>query len=150
LGIDQVGFKRRLAEPPRVDLTPMIDVVFLLLIFFMISTTFIEKPGLKIDLPDSSAQQLKQDDKEVQLYLTADGSIYFERQQITYAQLSQKLTSFGGLTEKMTFMLMADKDALHGKVIQLMDLAKTAGFGKLAIATDKPLTQQGTGSEVQQ
>ena len=133
-----MGFKRRIAEAPRVDLTPMIDVVFLLLIFFMISTTFVEKPGLKIDLPESSAQQLKQEDKEVQLYLTASGDIYFKRQPITIAQLSEKLADFGPVAAKMTFLLMADQDALHGKVIQLMDLAKTAGFSKLAIATDKP------------
>lgn len=133
-----MGFKRRLAEAPRVDLTPMIDVVFLLLIFFMISTTFVEKPGLKIDLPESSAQQLKQDEKEVQLYLTAGGEIYYERQLITLSQLSERLAGLGPVAAKMTFLLMADQDALHGKVIQLMDLAKTAGFGKLAIATDKP------------
>ena len=60
-----MGFKRRISAEPRVDLTPMIDVVFLLLIFFMISTTFIERPGLKIDLPQSSAEQLQQQEQEV-------------------------------------------------------------------------------------
>jgi len=132
-----MGFRRRLLEAPRVDLTPMIDVVFLLLIFFMISTTFIEKPGLNIDLPDSSSQQLKVDDKEIQLYLTAEGDIYLERQLVTPAELTEKLAGFGSLAAQMTFLLMADKGALHGQVIQLMDIAKSAGFGKLAIATDK-------------
>jgi len=134
-----VGFKRRTIDPPRVDLTPMIDVVFLLLIFFMISTTFIERPGLKIDLPESAAQQLKLEEKEVQVYLTASGEIYFQRDQVTLAELTQKLLGYGTLAKKITFLLMADKEALHGKVIELMDLAKTAGFEKLAIATDKPV-----------
>lgn len=134
-----MGFKRRTTESPRVDLTPMIDVVFLLLIFFMISTTFIEKPGLKINLPKSAIQDLKQEEKEVLLYLTAAGDIYFERQLITQTELSEKLLGFGPAAEKMTFLLMADKKALHGKVIQLMDLAKSSGFSKLAIATDKSL-----------
>ena len=133
-----MGFQHRSVESPRVELTPMIDVVFLLLIFFMISTTFIERPGLKIDLPESAAQQLKQEQKELQIYLTAGGEIFFQRQQITFQQLTQKLSEFGPLAKQMTFLLMADKNALHGKVIQLMDLAKVAGFGKLAIATDKP------------
>ena len=144
-----MGFKRRFAEPPRVDLTPMIDVVFLLLIFFMISTTFIETPGLKIDLPDSSAQQLKHEDREVQLYLTADGEIYYERQQVSLMLLAEKFAELGPLAKKMTFLLMADQDALHGKVIQLMDLAKTSGFGKLAIATDKSASQLDNTTEVQ-
>jgi len=134
-----VGFKRRTVEAPRVDLTPMIDVVFLLLIFFMISTTFIERPGLKIDLPQSSAQQLQQQDQEVQIYLTADGQVFLQREPITLTALTEKLTAFGPRAEKMTFLLMADKEALHGKVIQLMDLAKVAGFGQLAIATEKPV-----------
>lgn len=136
-----MGFKRRIVEAPRVELTPMIDVVFLLLIFFMISTTFIEKPGLEIDLPDSSAQQLNQEDKEVQVYLTATGEIYLKRELVTLAELSEALLDYGPLAKRMTFLLMADKAALHGKVIDLMDLAKAAGFEKLAIATDKPVNQ---------
>ena len=132
-----MGFRRRDLEPPRVDLTPMIDVVFLLLIFFMISTTFIERPGLKVDLPDSSALEVLHEAKEVQIYLGKNGEIYFDKQQLSLDGLARQLNSYGPAATKMTFLLMADKDALHGKVIQLMDLAKTAGFGKLAIATDR-------------
>jgi biopolymer transport protein ExbD/biopolymer transport protein TolR len=132
-----MGFKRRSFDSPRVDLTPMIDVVFLLLIFFMISTTFIEKPGMTIDLPEASMQQLNNEDKEVQVYLTADGQIFLKQEPVTLAQLTEHLASYGVAGKQMTFMLMADKDALHGQVIALMDLAKVAGFGKLAIATDK-------------
>lgn len=132
-----MGFKRQSIEGPRVDLTPMIDVVFLLLIFFMISTTFIENPGLQIDLPDATAQQLSAEEKEVQVYLTAKGEIFLERQPVNLNELKEKLASYSAAAKQMTFLLMADKDALHGKVISLMDLAKTVGFGKLAIATDK-------------
>lgn len=133
-----MGFRRRQQEAPRVDLTPMIDVVFLLLIFFMISTTFIERPGLSIDLPASSAEQIQQGKKEVQVYLAANGDIYLQREQVTADQLLGFLESFGSLKAKqMTFLLMADKAARHGRVVQLMDAAKLAGFGQLAIATDK-------------
>lgn len=133
-----MGFRRRIPEPPKVDLTPMIDVVFLLLIFFMISTTFIEHPGLSIDLPTSGAEQIKQNSKEIQVYLTAKGDIYLQREQVTLDNLQRQLKNFGPMAaKKMTFLLMADKGARHGRVIQLMDAAKTAGFGKLAIATDK-------------
>ena len=133
-----MGFRRRIQESPKVDLTPMIDVVFLLLIFFMISTTFIERPGLSIDLPTSSAEQIKQSKKEVQVYLAENGDIYLQREKVTLDDLLQHLESFGSAsTKKMTFLLMADKSARHGKVVQLMDAAKMAGFGSLAIATDK-------------
>ena len=132
-----MAFKRRNFDSPHVDLTPMIDVVFLLLIFFMISTTFIENPGLQIDLPDASAETLTTEEKEVQVYLTADGDIFLDRQPVTLQELTDRLSGYQTAAKQMTFLLMADKKALHGKVIALMDLAKTVGFGKLAIATDK-------------
>jgi biopolymer transport protein ExbD len=133
-----MGFRRRIQESPKVDLTPMIDVVFLLLIFFMISTTFIERPGLNINLPTSNAEQITQTNNEVQVYLAENGDIYLERERTSLADLLHYLQSFDPVkTKKMTFLLMADKAARHGKVVQLMDAAKTAGFGSLAIATDK-------------
>ena len=133
-----MGFRRRIQESPKVDLTPMIDVVFLLLIFFMISTTFIERPGLSIDLPHSNSEQLKLNKKEVQVYLAENGNIYLQREKVTLDELLLHLESFPSVvTKKMTFLLMADKSARHGKVVQLMDAAKMAGFGNLAIATDK-------------
>lgn len=132
-----MAFRRRSIESPHVDLTPMIDVVFLLLIFFMITTTFIESPGLTINLPKSSAQQLKRGEKDIHVYLTAEGAIYLQKQPVSLEELRQRIQQYGETVKQMTFLLMADKGALHGRVIQLMDAAKTAGFGRLAIATDK-------------
>ena len=133
-----MGFRRHIQESPKVDLTPMIDVVFLLLIFFMISTTFIERPGLSIDLPAANSEQIKLNNKEVQVYLAENGDIYLQREKVALDELLLHLQSFGSVTtKKMTFLLMADKSARHGKVVQLMDAAKKAGFGGLAIATDK-------------
>ena len=133
-----MGFHRRIQESPRVDLTPMIDVVFLLLIFFMISTTFIERPGLNIDLPDSGAGQIEASDREIQVYLTATGEIYLQRQPVSADQLAAHLASYSPQQAKqMVFLLMADKTALHGDVVRLMDMARTAGIGQLALATDR-------------
>jgi biopolymer transport protein ExbD len=132
-----MGFRRRQTEEPRVDLTPMVDVVFLLLIFFMISTTFVETPGLTINLPKSSAQQVKKAQQEVRVYLRADGKIFLEQQEIELSDLVENLQSHGDKAADTTFLLMADKDVKHGNVVQLMDTAKAAGFIKLAIATEK-------------
>jgi len=138
-----MGFRRRNNSEPRVELTPMVDVVFLLLIFFMISTTFVEHPGLKINLPESSAQQIRHEGKEVEVYLAENGQIYFQQQLVTLGGLYEKLNSYGAAAKQMTFLLMADKAVRHGRVIQLMDAAKTAGFEKLAIATDKRESDNG-------
>ncbi|WP_020676335.1 ExbD/TolR family protein [Geopsychrobacter electrodiphilus] len=132
-----MGFRRRQVESPRVDLTPMVDVVFLLLIFFMISTTFIETPGLTVNLPKSSSQVLKKEAHEVRVYLRADGTIFFEKEPVDLAGLTQRLQAYGDKAAEITFLLMADKDVKHGKVVQLMESAKNAGFIKLVIATEK-------------
>lgn len=140
-----MGFRRKITESPRVDLTPMIDVVFLLLIFFMISTTFIERPGLEIDLPVGGAQTIQQNKQEVQVYLAANGDIYLNQERVALSELLSSLRTYTPQqTKKMTFLLMADKNALHGRVVELMDAAKQSGFGQLAIATEKKAGQGGS------
>jgi biopolymer transport protein ExbD len=131
-----MAFSRKKREVPRVDLTPMVDVVFLLLIFFMISTTFVETPGISVKLPESSSQQRKQEVKEVKVYLSKDGRIFLGAEEIEQDDLRRRLKAYGDRTRTMTFLLLADKEALHGKVVALMDLAKETGFDKLAIATE--------------
>jgi biopolymer transport protein ExbD len=131
-----MAFSRKKREVPRVDLTPMVDVVFLLLIFFMISTTFVETPGISVKLPESSSQQRKQEVKEVKVYLSKDGRIFLGEEEIKQDDLRRRLKAYGDRTRTMTFLLLADKEALHGKVVALMDLAKETGFDKLAIATE--------------
>jgi biopolymer transport protein ExbD/biopolymer transport protein TolR len=133
-----MGFRRKQPEEPRVELTAMIDVVFLLLIFFMISTTFIERSGLSIDLPAAGAEALKQQESVIHVYLTAAGEIYLERDKVSFAQLKAQLGGYPVAEAKdMTFMLMADKETSHGRVVELMDVAKSAGFSQLAIATER-------------
>ncbi|MFU8833512.1 MAG: ExbD/TolR family protein, partial [Wenzhouxiangella sp.] len=124
-----MAFRRKVSESPRIELTPMIDVVFLLLIFFMISTTFIERPGVTIDLPDGGAQQVVTEKREVEVYLTEDGDLYLHREAITLSALHSHLFSLGTeATKEMTFLLMADKSARHGWVIEVMEIARRNGF----------------------
>lgn len=134
------GKKRR--EDPRVDLTPMVDVVFLLLIFFMISTTFVETPGISIKLPESSSHVSEKEPDEVKVYLSQKGEIFLKDQAVTLDTLRSRLQAYGPKAARMTFVLLADEKALHGKVVQLMDEARQAGFGKLAIATEAKKKEQ--------
>lgn len=137
-----MGFRRKVSESPRVELTPMIDVVFLLLIFFMISTTFIERPGVNIDLPEGGTQQVAAEKKEVEVYLTEEGDLYLQREAITQSELNDHLVGLGiESAREMTFLLMADKSARHGWVIEVMEIARRNGFVRLAIATDKTIDE---------
>ena len=131
-----MSFLRKRREEPRVELTPMVDVVFNLLIFFMISTTFVQAPGLDIQLPESSAERVQKEPDEVKVYLSRGGDIFFEDEKVSLEQFRNRLEEFGERSADMTFLLMADREALHGRVVQLMDLARESGFHRLAIATE--------------
>ncbi|MGE4491687.1 MAG: ExbD/TolR family protein [Syntrophotalea sp.] len=131
-----MAFLRKKRETPRVDLTSMVDVVFLLLIFFMISTTFVESPGIDVKLPESSSQASKTEVREVKVYQSRNGDISLGQEKVTQEQLESRLRAYGPAARGMTFVLLADRDARHGQVVRLMDMAKVHGFGKLAIATE--------------
>jgi biopolymer transport protein ExbD/biopolymer transport protein TolR len=115
----------------------MVDVVFLLLIFFMISTTFVETPGISIKLPESSSQTVDREPKEIKIYLSREGDIYYQDKKISLEDYRAVLTEHHSEAERTTVLLLADQDSRHGKVVTLMDLARDAGFVKLAIATEQ-------------
>jgi len=132
-------FRRKAAEEPKIDMTPMVDVVFLLLIFFMISTTFVETPGISVDLPQSSSEAISSEPVEIKAYVDKSGGIHIGDQAVSPEALEGTLARLAKEKGRQaTFVLMADRDVRHGLVVRLMDAAQTAGFTKLAIGTEKP------------
>ncbi|RLE07243.1 biopolymer transporter ExbD [Candidatus Aerophobetes bacterium] len=116
------------------DLTPLIDVVFLLLIFFMVSTTFATiRHGIKVNLPTTTTPQ-ERIEKSITISITKDNQIYIGKKWVKkenlVALLRKELKGEGGLV-----VINADRDTLHGKVVEVMDLAKQAGASKLGILT---------------
>ena len=132
-----MSFRRKPGEEPRIDLTPMVDVVFLLLIFFMISTTFVETPGISIKLPEASSQTIDREPKEIKIYLSREGDIFHRDQKISLEGFKALLAEHKSNAAQTTVLLLADQESRHGKVVTLMDLARDAGFVKLAIATEQ-------------
>jgi biopolymer transport protein ExbD len=132
-----MGFLNKQREEPRIDMTPMVDVVFLLLIFFMISTTFVESPGISIKLPESSSQTIDREPKEIKVYLSQEGDIYHGEKKISIDDFTGLLFKHQSDAKQTTVLLLADQESRHGKVVILMDLARDAGFTKLAIATEQ-------------
>lgn len=132
-----MSFQRKQSDEPRIDLTPMVDVVFLLLIFFMISTTFVESPGISIKLPEASSQTVDREPKEIKISLSKEGDIYHLDKKITLDDFKALLVEYQSEAEQTTVLLLADQESRHGKVVTLMDLARDAGFIKLAIATEQ-------------
>lgn len=132
-----MAFQRKKREEIRIELTSMVDVVFLLLIFFMISTTFVDSQGVDIKLPSAQAEQVRTEAEEIKVYLEKSGRLVMDDQTISMAELKTHLSGYAAQRAvKTTFVLLADQDALHGQVVTLMDMARLAGFGKLVIATE--------------
>ena len=129
--------KTRGKEPPVVNLTSLIDVVLLLLIFFMISTTFVLSPGLKVDLPESSAEEIVQEEKDIVVVVTVDDEIFIGEDRMTSDSLTERLRKFKDEYPDSNLIIQADEGASHGAVVVVMDSAKRTGFSKLSIATVK-------------
>ncbi|EAT15912.1 biopolymer transporter ExbD [Desulfuromonas acetoxidans] len=137
-----MAFKRKERDEVRVELTSMVDVVFLLLIFFMISTTFVDSTGIDINLPQAGSQKIDKQPEEVNVYLEKSGLIHLEDRLVSMEDLRSHLAGYGDRAAETTFILLADKQAQHGKVVQLMDAAQSAGFAKLAIATEPEIKKR--------
>lgn len=134
----------RRRAPLILELTPLIDVVFLLLIFFMVSTTFVNQPaGIQVDLPRSENRDVIPEGADVSLHLAADGRILFEDEAITGEQLQSRLAAAAREDPSTLVVLRADEALAHGRVVAVMDLARSLGLTSFAIATE-----QGGGTDI--
>ena len=123
------------------DLTPLIDVVFLLLIFFMLTTSFVNLENrVKINLPagDFAAAEPS---KNITVTITENNTIYFNGKLIDPLKLTESVAAQLKNEPEKIVILEADKNVLHGKVIRIMDLIKKGGADRIAIAT-KPMAEK--------
>ncbi|MCK5540028.1 MAG: biopolymer transporter ExbD [Deltaproteobacteria bacterium] len=129
-------FQTRARDDVQLDMTPLVDVVFLLLIFFMLSTSLSVNPGIKIDLPKASAEQVKKKKITLRVAIEAGGRIFLEGKKLSLAQLREKFQAVDKKQRDDALVVIeADKKVYHGLVVKVMDAAKSAGLNKLAIAT---------------
>jgi len=133
-----LNLKPERREEIDLNLTPLIDVVFLLLIFFMVSTTFEKTSKLKIDLPEASAQATKQIDKKIVLGIDAKGRYYINDRQLVNTQLKTLKTALlkvAGNARDIPIVLRADGKTPHQSVVRAMDAASQVGLTHLSIST---------------
>lgn len=128
-------FQPRRRDDVELDMTPLIDVVFLLLIFFMLSTSLSVSPGIKVDLPKSSAEQVRKKKITLRVAIEASGRMYLEGKKLSLDDLRKKFAAVGKKSSDALVVIEADRKVYHGLVVKVMDAAKTAGLNKLAIAT---------------
>lgn len=121
-----------------LNLTPLIDVVFLLLIFFMVSTTFEKTSKLKIDLPEASSQATPQSDKKIVIGIDTKGRYYINDRQLVNTQLKTlkiALLKVAGDNKDIPIVLRADAKTPHQSVVTAMDAASQVGLTRMSIST---------------
>ncbi len=121
----------------RIDLTSLIDVVFLLIIFFMVTTTFQARSGISVKLPEADSEMPAEEFKRVVISLREDGNTYYQDAQISEEGLTRRLAAAAASDTKTLVIIRADKHVAHGRVVSVMDAARSAGLNRLAIATVK-------------
>ena len=135
------GIVRRGREQQRPDLTPLIDIVFLLLIFFLLTTTFVreKKPTVPIEVPEAASAESAPRDHQVTVHITRDGRIYLEnREQADDSMLAAELERIHETHEGTRVLLRADSEAQHGVVVRVMDLARQKGLTRFGIVSKRP------------
>ena len=134
-------------EEPEINLTPLIDVVFLLLIFFMVSTTFEQQSALSVDLPEASTVESTSDIPErLEFVIDKEGRMYLNDQALVNSDESTIRASFievAGDERNLPIILRADRDTPHHFVVSVMDSAAALGFSNLSIAADRASGQEG-------
>lgn len=124
-----------------VELTPLIDVVFLLLIFFMVSTTFIRETQLKIDLPEAAGELQQIEGKVLEVSISREGEYSINSQLLVNSKIE---TLIRGLKEaaggdlKSRLIVTADANSSHQSVVRAMDAAGQVGLSRISITTQNP------------
>ncbi len=133
--------QHHIKEDPNLDLTSLIDVIFLLLIFFMVSTTFDKQALLKVDLPEASEVEDSTDVPDsLELVIDAEGHMFLNDQRLIDSEartIRAAIEQAAGSKRDVPLILRADRETPHHFVVTTMDVAAQMGFSNLSIATDR-------------
>jgi len=138
-----VNFSRSRRVESNVDVTPLIDIIFQLVLFFMVSATFVTSPGIEVDLPRSSADTVLRDNDDLSVLIAEGGAVYVDELPVDFAGLQSALDRAAAENPNTLIMLKADRGVVHGRVVAVMDAARARGLTRLAIATEIQAADQG-------
>ncbi len=117
-----------------LEVTPLVDIVFLLLIFFLLTATYVKNPNLDINLPKASIDQVTSHKKDITIAIKEGGDLRYDNRDVKFDKLEGILAARFAEDTELVVVIRADKGSRHGRVVEVMDLAKKVGFAKLAIA----------------
>ena len=135
-------FKRQRRDSLAVNVTPLIDVVFLLLIFFMVSTSFTDLSELVVNLPEAEGESVQDQTKGLEIITTAGGAMFLNGTPFPAdaENLRAIIIEKSGSRRDIPVSIVADGETRHAMVVMSMDTVSQLGFKRLSISTQKPLS----------
>ena len=130
-----MSFRKTKKKDISMDLTPLVDVIFQLILFFMVSTTFDESSNISIELPQSSSEMLMKEDQNFDIWIDKDGLYYIEEQAHTREELQSLLQSQAQKNPQTVLHVNADKETSHHHIVFLLDIATELGLQELSVGT---------------
>ena len=120
-------------EDAQIDMTPMLDIVFIMLIFFIVTTVFVKEAGIEVNKPDAS-QAFLHKNANIFIAVTEDGNVWLDKREVAPDSVRANIERL--LTEQPTdyVIIQADVKAKHGLVVEIMDQVKAAGVNRVSVA----------------
>ncbi len=131
-----VHYKQPRRLKVEIPLTSLIDIVFLLLVYFLLTTNFLVEEGIKIKLPQAKASA-PQTEEVITVYVDQEGRAFLGTEEVSLSVLFDRLTRMIGRQEDKLVVIRADRAVILNKAVKVMDVAKAAGAGRLCLATEK-------------
>lgn len=119
-----------------INIAPLIDIVFILLVFFLVTSTFVRDTGIKVDRPVATQTHLLKP-KSLRISIAASGALYAEGRELDIVALTSQIKEFQR-NEAGSVIVIPDKAVLAGRLIEVMDVIKSAGVQDVAVATRRP------------
>ena len=135
-----MNFRSTRKEDPEINLIPLIDVLLVIIIFLMLTTTYSKFAELQIQLPTAAAEKQLERPNEITIVVSASGQYMVNRQPVTFRNVesfSEELKRAGASMKDPVVVINADNSATHQSVIRVMDAARQAGFGQVAFAVEQ-------------
>jgi biopolymer transport protein ExbD len=132
--------KHRSRRKAALNLTSLIDVLFILIIFFAVSSTFLEQPGIELKLPEAESSEAHVAQKVI-VYVDHQENIFLNDKPVNLEELADAVESLVSAQTEKSVVLRADGEAKHGTIITIMDLLRKKGIYKIIVSTEKPSFQ---------
>ena len=127
--------RRASAEEAEVDLTPMLDVVFIMLIFFIVTASFVKESGIDVTRPNAATAEMKQRGN-ILIAITANDQIWIDKRQVDPRAVRANIERLHAENPQGAVVIQADKDSKNGLLVIVMDAARLAGVDNVSIAAE--------------